>query len=87
MIGTDSCNVAIFIAGPEKYESESRGDSIGGRLIDPKIVIASRKRKVAATILGTFVGCLRGLCVVVAAAFAIEGTAGIVFAAIGCPYV
>jgi hypothetical protein len=60
---------------------------MGGRFIDPKIVIASRRRKVAAIVLGTFVACLRGLCVVVAAAFAIKGTAEIVFAAVGCPYV
>jgi hypothetical protein len=86
-IGTESCNVAIFIAELEKCESERRGKSMGGRFIDPKIVIASRRRKVAAIVLGTFVACLRDLCVVVAAAFAIKGTAEIVFAAVGCPYV
>jgi hypothetical protein len=46
------CMAAILIAGFEKSESGIDEVNMGGRLIDPKIVIASRKRNVATTNLG-----------------------------------
>lgn len=50
--GVNICMAAILTAELENMESGIDEVNIGGRLIDPKIVIASRKRKVAPTILG-----------------------------------
>jgi len=47
-----TCIAAILIAGLEKTVSGTAEVNMGGRLIDPNMVIASRNRKVAATVLG-----------------------------------
>ena len=50
--GVKICIAAILIAGLENKESGIDEVNIGGRLMELKMVMASRKRKVAATILG-----------------------------------
>lgn len=52
--------------------------------MDPNMVMASRKRNVAPTILGTFWA--GGRCVVAAAAFAAIGALVILFDTVGRPY-
>lgn len=54
------CIVAILIAGLEKMESGTDEVNIGGKLIDPKMVIASRSRNVAPTIRGNLTGMMGG---------------------------
>jgi hypothetical protein len=56
------CITAILIAGFENKESGINEVNIGGRLMDPKIVIASRNKNVAATTLGNLVACTEGGC-------------------------
>lgn len=58
--GTRSCIVAILSIGFVKVSSGSDADIMGGKLTAPKIVIASRIRKVEATALGNFDRCTGG---------------------------
>jgi hypothetical protein len=51
-----------LIAGLENIESGIDEVNIGGRLIDPKMVMASRNKNVAATTLGNLVACTGGGC-------------------------
>lgn len=50
--GVNICSAAIFIAGLENIVSGTTDVNIGGKLTDPKIVMASRNRKVAPTTRG-----------------------------------
>ena len=52
--GTRSCVAAILSIGLANVSSESDDETIGGKLTAPKMVVASRIRKVAATVLGNF---------------------------------
>lgn len=56
-IGTRSCIVAIFLTGFANVSSGSDAEIIGGKLIAPKMVIASRMRKIDATVLGNVGRC------------------------------
>jgi len=58
--GIRSCIVAIFSIGFANVSSGSDAEIIGGKLTAPKIVIASRTRKLEATDLGNFGRCIGG---------------------------
>jgi hypothetical protein len=55
--GVKICITAILIAGFENKESGIDEINIGGRLMDPNMVIASRNKNAAATTLGNLFAC------------------------------
>jgi hypothetical protein len=84
-IGTKICSAIIFMAGLAKYKSDRKGDSIGGRFKDPKIVIASRNSNVALTSRGTLIGCSGGRLISEAATVAAIDVVSTLFSAVGRP--
>jgi hypothetical protein len=79
------CIVAILIAELENKESGIVEVNIGGKLMEPKMVMASRKRKVAATILGNLAACPGGGCSGEFGGFAVFDVCRVVYSAIGLP--
>jgi hypothetical protein len=80
--GVKICITAILIAGFENNESGIDEINIGGRLIDPNMVIASRNKNVPATTLGNLFACAGEGC---PEGFGFVNVSNIVFDSVGRP--